>query len=98
MDDDNREVTLEHRINARQRGDEVAVVLALEQVHHDFGVGLGPERVAFLDELRLELAVVLDDPVEDDRDLRGVAAGERMRILDGDAAVRGPPRMAQPVA
>ena len=60
---------------------EIAVVLALEQVHDDFGVGLGRERVPVVEQLRLQLAVVLDDAVEHDRDLRGVAAGERVRVL-----------------
>src|SRR5581483_6776166 len=46
-------------------------------------------------ELRLQLSVVLDDAVEDDRDLRRVAAGERMCILLRDAAVRGPARMPE---
>ena len=42
-----------------------------------------------------QLAVVLDDPVEDDRELAAVAAGERMRVPLGDAAVRRPARVAE---
>jgi hypothetical protein len=43
----------------------------------------------------LELPEVLDDPVEDDRDLVVVAAGQRVRVLLGDAAVGGPARVAE---
>ena len=42
-----------------------------------------------------QLAVVLDDAVEDDRELGRVAAGERVRVLLGDAAVRRPARVAE---
>ena len=63
----------------------------------DFGVGLGREGVPVGDQLRRQLAVVLDDPVQDDRDLRGVAAGQRMRVLLGDAAVRRPARVTEAV-
>jgi hypothetical protein len=64
-------VALEQREDADHRLDEIAVVFALEQVDDNLGVGLRGERVPLRDELGLELAVVLDDPVEDDRDLRG---------------------------
>ena len=69
VDRDDREVALELRVDARERLREVAVVLLLEQVDDDFGVGLGRERVAGGDELVAQLHVVLDDPVEDDREL-----------------------------
>ena len=42
--------------------------MALDEVHDDLGVGLRAERVAVGDERLLQLAVVLDDPVEDDRE------------------------------
>ncbi len=98
VDHDDREVAFEQRIDTRNGCCEIAVELALEQMHDDFGVGLGAERVTLGDQLRLELAVVLHDAVEDDGDLRGVAAGERMRVLLGDAAVRGPARVTEAVA
>ena len=44
-----------------------------------------------------ELTVVLDDPVQDDRELRAVAAGQRVRVRLGDAAVRRPARVPEPV-
>jgi hypothetical protein len=42
------------------------------------------------DERPLELAVVLDDPVEDDRHRAVVAAGQRVRVLERDLPVRRP--------
>src|SRR5207253_9086729 len=68
MDRDDREVALEQRVDARDRLREITVVLALEHVHDYLGVGLGRERVSVLEQMRLELAVILDDSVEDDRD------------------------------
>src|SRR6266540_3396210 len=97
VDRDDREVALELRVDAAQRLGELALVLALEQVDDHLGVGLRVEGVAGDDQLLPELAVVLDDPVEDDCDLAGVTAGERMRVLRVDGAVRGPARVPQPV-
>ena len=47
-------------------------------------------------ELFAQLAVVLDDPVEDDRELAFVAAGQRVRVVLVHAAVRRPARVAEP--
>src|SRR5437773_8130430 len=44
---------------------------------------------------RAQLAVVLDDAVEHDRELRAVAADERVRVRLGDCAVSRPARMAE---
>ncbi len=49
VDRDDREVALEQRVDAHERLGEVAVVLALEQVDDNLGVGLGGERVALLE-------------------------------------------------
>ena len=46
-------------------------------------------------ELLAQLPVVLDDAVEDDRELRVVAGGEGMRVLLGHAAVRRPAGVAE---
>ena len=40
-----------------------------------------------------QLRMVLDDAVEDDRELLVIAGSERVRVLLGDPAVRGPPRV-----
>ena len=95
MDHDESEVPFERAEREPDCLDEVALVVALDEVRDRLGVGLGRERVAVRGELVRELAVVLDDPVEDDRDLRRVAAGERMRIRLGDPAVRRPARVPE---
>ena len=71
---------------------QVAVVVALDQVGDDLGVGLGAEDVAVVLEVLAQLGVVLDDAVEDDVDLV-VAVAVGMRVLLGDPAVRGPARV-----
>ena len=68
MDDDEREVTLELGEREPNRLDEIAVVVALDQVGDGLCVRLRGEGVAVGSETRAELAVVLDDPVEHDRD------------------------------
>ena len=74
----------------------VAAHLALHQVRHHLGVGLGNEPVALLLELALELQVVLDDAVvDDDEAARAVAV--RMRVLFGGPSVRRPARVPEPV-
>jgi hypothetical protein len=95
VDDDEREVALELAVRLVHGVDEVALVVLLDEMHDDLGVGLRRERVPVGDQRVLELAVVLDDPVEDDCDLRVVARRERMRVLLGDAAVRRPARVAE---
>ena len=80
MDDDEREMALELGVRLLHRANEIAVVVALDEVHDDLGVGLRRERVALGDQRVLELAVVLDDPVEHDREPPLVAAGERVRV------------------
>ena len=52
--------------------------------------------MALGDQALAQLAVVLDDPVQDDRQLRAVAAG-RVRVLLGDAAVGRPARVPEAV-
>ena len=69
--------------------------MALDQVGDGLGVGLGAEGVPVGLEPRLELAVVLDDPVQDDRHRAVLAAGQRMRVPLGDRAVSGPAGVAE---
>ena len=64
-----------------RRLDEVAVVVLLDQVGDGLGVGLGGEDVTCCAQALAQLAVVLDDPVEHDRQLCGIVAGERVRVL-----------------
>jgi hypothetical protein len=97
MDDDEREVPFELGVRLLHRGDEIAVVIALDEMHDDFRVGLRGKRVSFGEQRLPQFAVVLDDPVEHDRELVLVATGQRMRVLLGDAAVRRPARVAEPV-
>ncbi len=95
VDDDEGEMPFELEVGAADGLHEIALVVRLDQVRHRFGVGLGGEVVALLDEALAQLPVVLDDPVEDDRQLRALAAGERVRVLLGDAAVRRPAGVAE---
>jgi hypothetical protein len=93
VDGDEREVAFELGECETDGLDEVAVVEALDEVRDRLGVGLGRERVAVGDEVLRQLAIVLDDPVEDDRDLRRVTTGERVRVGLGDSAVGRPARV-----
>jgi len=80
---------LAHRVG------QVAVVVALDQVADDLGVGLGGEFVALRLQVPAQLRVVLDDPVEDDVDLvPAVPVG--VGVLLGDPAVGRPARVAKP--
>ena len=74
---------------------QVAVVVALDQVGDDLGVGLRGELMPLGLQLAPQLRVVLDDPVEDDVDLV-LAVAVRMGVLLGDPAVRGPAGVAEP--
>ncbi len=96
VDDDEGEVALEILVGRLHRFGEVAVVVLLDQVHDDLGVRLGRELVPLLLEGEPELAEILDDPVQDDRDLVLLAACQRVRILLGDLPVRGPACVAEP--
>ena len=89
MDDDEREMALELPVGGARGLEQVALVLGLDQVDDDLGVGLRAEGVAVGLERRLQLAVVLDDPVQDDREPALVAAGQRVRVLLGDLTGEG---------
>ena len=96
VEDDEREVPFQLGVGGAHRGDEVALVVPLDEVRDHLGVGLGRELVALLEERRLQLAVVLDDPVEDEVDVALKAARQRVRVLGADAAVRCPARVPDP--
>jgi len=97
MDRDDREVALELRVHASECLHEIPVVFALEQVHDHFGVGLGLEPVALRKQVLAQLAVVLDDAVEHDRELPLFAARQRMRVRLGDSTVCRPARVTETV-
>ena len=97
MDDDEREVALELPIDGADGLDEVAFVVPLQKVHDHFRVGLRRELVAVRLQRLLQLAEVLDDPVQDDSGLVLVAARQGVRVLLGDSPVRCPARVAEPV-
>ena len=74
-------------------GQEVTLVVGLDEVRDDFRVGLGSELVTLSLQLGLELGEVLDDAVVDDEDL-AVAVGVRVCVDVGRLAVRRPARVA----
>ena len=94
VDDDEGEVALELVVGRAHRLDEVAFVVALDEVRDDLRVGLRREGVAVGFERLAQLAEVLDDPVQDDGDLLLRAARQRMGVFVGDFPVRGPARVA----
>jgi hypothetical protein len=96
MDDHEGEVTLELPVDLGDRVCEVAFVVALDEVRDDLGIGLRTEGVALFQERVLELAEILHDPVEHNSDLVLDAPGQRVGVLEGDLAVRGPARVADP--
>src|SRR5580700_3045151 len=65
------------------------IQVLLDQVGNDFGIGLRPELVAFLDQLALQADVILNDAVVHDNDLAGAVA-MRMGVLFGRTSVCGP--------
>ena len=96
VDDNEGEVPFELSIGSADGIDEVAFVVALHEMHDHFGVGLGRELVPIRLQRALQLAEVLDDPVQDDRGLALVAARQRVRVHLGDPAVGCPARVAEP--
>ena len=93
VDDDEGEMPLELGERQTDGLDEVAVVVTLDEVGDRLRVGLRGEAVPLGSEALLQLAVVLDDAVEHDRDLGGVASRQRVGVLLRDTAVRRPARV-----
>ena len=96
VDHDKGEMALEPLVHGAHGCNEVAVVGILEQVRDHLGIGLGRKGVAARGELLAKLAEVLDDPVQDDREVVVVAGRQRVRVQLGDAAVCRPARVAEP--
>jgi hypothetical protein len=80
---------------AANRLGQIAVVVALDQVGDDLGVGLRGEFVPLRPQVPPQLGVVLDDPVEDDVDLI-LTVAMRVGVLLGHPAVGRPARMPKP--
>jgi hypothetical protein len=95
VDDDEREMALELAVSLARRLEQIAPVVTLDQVHDHLGVGLGAEGMALGLERSLQLAVVLHDSVQDDRELALVAPGERVRVLHVHRAMGRPACMAE---
>ena len=71
----------------------ILLVVVVDHLDRDLGIGLGVERIALLDELFALLLIILDDAVMDGDDI-AVVARMRMRIDSRGFAVRCPAGMA----
>ena len=92
-DDAEREVAVQLEERLAHGLCEIAVVIRLEQVRDDLGVGLGAEDVPVGDQPLLQRHVVLHDAVEHDGEAI-VTARERVRVGLRRPAVGGPARVA----
>src|SRR5438876_333800 len=97
VDDDERKVAFEVSVRRTHGLDQIAVVMALDKMDDDLRVRLGAERVPVVLQRFLQLAVVLDDPVEHDREPSVVATRQRMRVLLVDGAVCCPACVSETV-
>ena len=83
---------LQFRRRALHGREQVARIMAVDQVRDDLGVGLRLEHVTLGFQARAQLFVVLDDAVVHHRDF--VAAEYRVRVDRDRRAVGGPARVA----
>jgi hypothetical protein len=81
VSDHESEMAFEFGVRLGDGLNEVAGVVTFDQMNDDLGVRLRGEPVAVLLERILQLAEVLNDAVEDDRDLVFDATGQRVRVL-----------------
>jgi hypothetical protein len=81
VSDHESEMAFEFGVRLGDGLNEVAGVVTFDQMNDDLGVRLRGEPVAVLLERILQLAEVLNDAVEDDRDLVLDATGQRVRVL-----------------
>ncbi len=95
VDHDEGEVPFELGERSPHGFGEIALVVALDEVRDGLGVGLRGERVTFRTQARRQLAVVLHDAVQHDRELRRLTSGQRMCVRLRHAAVRRPARVAE---
>ncbi len=94
--DDEGEVAFELPVGGADSLGEIACVVALDEVRDHLCVRLRREAMPLLFERRLQLAVVLDDPVQDQGHLAVLATRQRVRVLLADAPVRGPACVPDP--
>src|SRR3954468_15587613 len=97
VDHDEGVVTFELAIRSPNRFGQITLVVVLDQMDDHLGVGLGAEAMACSYEGLLQLAIVLDDAVEDDGEATVLATGQRMRVQLVHRAVRGPARVSETV-
>ncbi len=94
---DGDRVRTDHQLRGAAHGRRqirrAAAQFALDQVRHEFGVGLGLDLATLGLEFLPDRAVVLDDPVVDHRDPSGAV---RVRVAHRRLAVRRPARVADP--
>jgi hypothetical protein len=95
VDHDEREMALEPRVRGAHSRNQITVVRFLEQVRDDFGVGFGAEGMTICEQRVTQLAVVLDDAVQHDRELRVVTGLERVGVLLGHATMGRPAGVAE---
>ncbi len=93
---DTDRVRAAHLVEGRaDRLDEIAGVLCLDQVDEHLGIGFAQEPMAGRLQAGLDLEIVLDDPVVDQRQLPG-AVPMRMRVRIVGSTVRRPARVRDP--
>ena len=98
VDRDEGEMPFEIGVSSADRFDQITGVVALDQMSDHLRVGLGGEHVTVGEQGALQLAVVLDDAVEHDRELSVLAARKRVRVLLVNRAVRRPARVTEPMS
>ena len=81
----------ELRDRLANRGKQISVVIRVNEVGNDLGVGLGDEAIALLLQALPQGLEVFDDPVVDDRHF--TVADMRVRVVGGRRAVRRPARV-----
>src|SRR4051795_7015269 len=97
VDHDEGVMTFELAICSPNSFGQIAFVVVLDQMDDHLGVRLGAEAMTCPYEGFLQLAIVLDDAVEDDGEATVFATGQRMRVQLGHCAVGRPTRVPEAV-
>ena len=96
VDNQKRKMALELAVGRSDGIDERPPVRAPHKMGNHLGVRLGRKHLAVRDELPADLAVVLDDAIEDNRDIVVIARHQRMSVILADPPMRRPARVADP--